>query len=124
MAFFIFWLMMVDNEEGLKVVKKVTLKVSNLTCRHCIEAVNNTVKGLPGILSVTIQAEADPSDVFISYESENVSFEKIRGSIIELGYPVNGYIIHEHSHSHGKVVHKHPHKHGNASKEHSHQHDS
>ena len=89
-----------------------------------MEAVNNTVKGLPGIISVAIQSGADPSDVDISYESKNVSFERIRGAIVELGYPVNGYIIHEHNHSHGKVVHNHPHRHEDKDKEHSHSHDS
>jgi len=89
-----------------------------------MEAVNNTVKGLPGIISIAIQSGADPSDVDISYESKNVSFERIRGAIVELGYPVNGYIIHEHNHSHGKVVHNHPHRHEDKDKEHSHSHDS
>ena len=89
-----------------------------------MEAVNNTVKGLPGIISIAIQSGADQSDVDISYESKNVSFEKIRGAIVELGYPVNGYIIHEHNHSHGKVVHNHPHRHEDKDKEHSHSHDS
>jgi len=89
-----------------------------------MEAVNNTVKGLPGIISVAIQSGADPSDVDISYESKNVSFERIRGAIVELGYPVNGYIIHEHNHSHGKVVHNHPHRHEDKEKEHGHPHDS
>ena len=89
-----------------------------------MEAVNNTVKGLPGIISVAIQSGADPSDVDISYESKNVSFERIRGAIVELGYPVNGYIIHEHNHSHGKVVHNHPHRHEDKEKEHGHSHDS
>jgi len=89
-----------------------------------MEAVNNTVKGLPGIISIAIQSGADQSDVDISYESKNVSFEKIRGAIVELGYPVNGYIIHEHNHSHGKVVHNHPHRHEDKEKEHGHSHDS
>ena len=89
-----------------------------------MEAVNNTVKGLPGIISIAIQSGADPSDVDISYESKNVSFERIRGAIVELGYPVNGYIIHEHNHSHGKVVHNHPHRHEDKEKEHGHSHDS
>ena len=105
-------------------IKNVTLKVSNLSCKHCMEAVNNTVKGLPGIISIAIQSGADQSDVDISYESKNVSFEKIRGAIVELGYPVNGYIIHEHNHSHGKVVHNHPHRHEDKEKEHGHSHDS
>jgi len=105
-------------------VKNITLKVSNLSCKHCMEAVNNTVKGLPGIISIAIQSGADQSDVDISYESKNVSFEKIRGAIVELGYPVNGYIIHEHNHSHGKVVHNHPHRHEDKEKEHGHSHDS
>ncbi len=89
-----------------------------------MDAVNNTVRGLPGIISISIQTGADLSDVYISYESGNVSFEKIRGSIVELGYPVNGYIIHEHVHLHGKVVHNHPHRHADKEKEHSHLHES
>lgn len=105
-------------------VKNVTLKVSNLSCKHCMEAVNNTVKGLPGIISIAIQSGADTSDVDISYESKNVSFERIRGAIVELGYPVHGYIIHEHTHSHGNVVHNHPHRHADKEKEHGHSHDS
>src|SRR3990172_5943943 len=103
-------------------VKNITLKVSNLSCKHCMEAVNNTVKGLPGIISIAIQSGADQSDVDISYESKEVSVEKIRGAIVELGYPVNGYIIHEHNHSHENVVHNHPHRHSNTGDERSHHH--
>lgn len=89
-----------------------------------MEAVNNTVKGLPGIISIAIQKGADPSDIHISYESKDVSFERIRGVIVELGYPVSGYIIHEHTHTHGGVMHSHPHKHADKEKKHSHLHDS
>ena len=58
----------------------------------------------------------------VSYESGNVSFETIRNTISELGYTIDGYIIHEHVHAHGDIFHDHPHTHGDLDKEHYHIH--
>lgn len=87
-----------------------------------MQAVNNSIKALPGIISVTLKPGTDRFEVLISYESGNVSFEKIRNTIVELGYTIDGYIIHEHLHAHGDVFHDHSHTHGAMDKEHYHIH--
>ena len=87
-----------------------------------MQAVSNSIKGLHGIISVTLKPETDRFEVVASYESGKVSFEKIRNTIVELGYTIDGYIIHEHVHAHGDVFHDHPHTHGDMDKEHYHIH--
>lgn len=87
-----------------------------------MQAVNNSIKVLPGIISVTLKPGTNRFEVLISYESGKISFEKIRNTIVELGYTIDGYIIHEHLHAHGDVFHDHPHTHGGMDKEHYHIH--
>lgn len=93
-------------------IKNVTLKISNIhSCRQCMQAVDNTIKGLPGILSIAMKNGLSNTKIVVSYESGKISFDRIRDVIVELGYPVSGYIIHEHGHSHGDIYHSHPHNH-------------
>lgn len=87
-----------------------------------MQAVSNSIKGLQGIILVTLKPETDRFEVVVSYESGKVSFEKIRNTIVELGYNIDGYIIHEHLHAHGDIFHDHPHTHGDMDKEHYHIH--
>lgn len=104
-------------------IKNVTLKISNTnSCKQCMHVVNNSVKGLPGITSITMKPEKDRFEVDVSYESGTVSFETIRNTIVELGYIIDGYIIHEHPHSHGDISHNHPHTHEEKENEHIHVH--
>ena len=105
-------------------IKTVTLKISKLSGKDCIQALNNSIKRLPGILSIALKNEEGQVYAEVSYESGKVSFERIREAVIELGYSVNGYIIHEHSHSHGDVAHSHPHGHKGEGTNHTHPHDS
>jgi len=105
-------------------IKTVTLKISKLSGKDCIQTLDNSIKRLPGVLSIALKNEEDRVYAEVSYESGKVSFEKIREAVMELGYPVTGYIIHEHSHSHGDVVHSHPHGHKGEGKNHTHPHDS
>ncbi|MBI5193374.1 MAG: cation transporter [Nitrospirae bacterium] len=103
--------------------KSVTIKISNTnSCQQCMQAVSNSIKGLQGIILVTLKPETDRFEVVVSYESGKVSFEKIRNTIVELGYNIDGYIIHEHLHAHGDIFHDHPHTHGDMDKEHYHIH--
>src|SRR3990172_12813244 len=105
-------------------IKNVTLKISRPSGKDSIQAVGHNIKRLPGILSIALKNEEGQVYAEVSYESGKVSFERIREAVIELGYPVNGYIIHEHSHSHGDVVHSHPHGHKGEGTNHTHPHDS
>jgi len=93
-------------------IKNVTLKIPNIhSCKQCIQVVDNTIKGLPGILSIAMKDGLRNMEVAISYESGKISFDRIRDAIVDLGYPISGYIIHEHEHSHGDIVHSHRHSH-------------
>lgn len=104
-------------------IKKITIKISNLnSCKQCMQAVNNSVKGLQGIISTTMKPDTDRFELMVAYESGTVSFEKIRNTISELGYTIDGYIIHEHLHAHGDIFHDHPHTHGDMDKDHYHIH--
>src|SRR3972149_8080018 len=105
-------------------IKTVTLKISQPSGKDCIQSVDKGIKRRPWILSIALKNEEGRVYAEVSYESGKVSFEKIREAVIELGFPVTGYIIHEHSHSHGDIVHSHPHRHKGEGKNHTHPHDS
>lgn len=103
-------------------IKNITLKIANITCQQCMGAIRNSIKRLPGIVSLEVNNEIDPLRVEVSYESGKVSFEKIREAVVELGYNVTGYIIHEHIHSHGDITHSHSHRHDKEDDGHLHPH--
>ena len=100
-------------------IKNVTLKISNLGCEQCQRAISNTIKALPGITSISVEKGQPHAAFSVTYESGKVSFEKIRNAVVELGYTVDGYIIHEHVHAHGNKIHKHPHTHRNKDEAHN-----
>lgn len=104
-------------------IKNVTLKISSIASEQGIKAVDNTLRGLPGIISVAVKKSGSARmEIDVSYRSKQMSFERIRAAIVDLGHSVNGYIIHEHSHSHGDIVHNHSHKHSEEGDVHDHPH--
>jgi len=67
-------------------MEKLTLKVDGMACEHCVKAVTNGLKSIPGVNSVSVDLKA--KTVFAEYDSKLVTPEMIKGKIDDLGYDV------------------------------------
>ncbi|KRF67194.1 hypothetical protein ASG99_16315 [Bacillus sp. Soil768D1] len=67
-------------------MENVTLKVTGMSCGHCVNAVEGNVGRLSGVESVKVHLDAGKVDV--AFDNEKVSLEKIKETIDDQGYDV------------------------------------
>ncbi|KMY55074.1 copper resistance protein CopZ [Bacillus sp. FJAT-27231] len=67
-------------------METITLKVSGMSCGHCIKAVEGSVGELPGVDSVKVALEN--GEVQVQYDAGKVSLDKIKETIDDQGYDV------------------------------------
>ncbi|OCA92230.1 copper chaperone CopZ [Pseudobacillus wudalianchiensis] len=67
-------------------MKTITLKVSGMSCGHCVKAVEGSVGELPGVDSVKVALEN--GEVQVQYDADKVSLDKIKETIDDQGYDV------------------------------------
>ena len=68
-------------------MEKITVNVEGMSCEHCVKAVTNALKALPGVLSAKVDLKEKTAAV--EFDPLLVSIEKINSEITELGYEVN-----------------------------------
>ncbi|MFB6466191.1 copper chaperone CopZ [Cytobacillus sp. Hz8] len=64
----------------------ILLKVSGMSCGHCVKAVEGSVGALSGVEKVTVSLEK--GEVQVEFNPEAVSIEKIKETIDDQGYDV------------------------------------
>lgn len=57
--------------------------VSNVKCGGCVSAIQNGLKGLPGVEEVEVSIEGGR----VIVTGQELSREQLRGKLTELGYP-------------------------------------
>ncbi|URM34494.1 copper chaperone CopZ [Cytobacillus firmus] len=67
-------------------MENVTLKVSGMSCGHCVKAVEGSVGKLNGVDKVAV--DLDNGQVQVHYDSSAVSLEQIKETIDDQGYDV------------------------------------
>jgi copper chaperone len=73
------------SEKGEGMVQEV-LSVPDVTCSHCVAAIEGAVGGLPSVQSVTV--DLDRKDVTIRFDDGQVAREEIVTAIQGEGYEV------------------------------------
>ena len=63
--------------------KTQVLKVSGMSCNHCVNAVKSAVSSL-GVDSVEVELKS--GNVTVSYDTDKVTEEAIKNAIVEEGY--------------------------------------
>ena len=63
------------------------IKVSGMTCNHCVAHVTKALEGLPGVNDVKVSLEAGDA----SFEKPDaVSMDEVKKAVEEVGYQVGG----------------------------------
>jgi copper chaperone len=65
-------------------VTKATIKIGGMSCEHCVKAVTNAVRALPGVGKVAVSLQANTADV--EYDMDKISLAAIKSAIAEEGY--------------------------------------
>ncbi|MEH7094326.1 copper chaperone CopZ [Neobacillus vireti] len=68
-------------------MEQVTLKVSGMSCGHCVKAVEGSVGELQGVKKVDV--DLAKGIVAVEFDGKLVSLEKIKETIDDQGYDVN-----------------------------------
>lgn len=67
-------------------MESITLKVSGMSCGHCVKAVEGSVGRLNGVDKVAV--DLDNGQVQVQFDSSAVSLEHIKETIDDQGYDV------------------------------------
>ena len=66
-------------------MKNRTVQVPNISCGHCVVAIQREVSEIEGVLSV--EGRHDTLDVTISWNSEKTSWQEIEEVMRQINYP-------------------------------------
>ena len=62
-------------------MNEITLQVQGMTCNHCKENVENTLKALPNVVSIDVSLELASVTV-----KGTASFDDLKGAIEDIGF--------------------------------------
>jgi len=65
-----------------------TLKVTGMSCNHCVNAVNNALGGIAGVADVAVSLK--DGAVSFNYDPALASIEAIKTAITEEGFEIAG----------------------------------
>lgn len=65
-------------------MKTIRLKVSGMTCGHCVESVEKALRNKNGVRNATVHLEAGAAEV--EYEEAQVAPEQLVAAVEEEGY--------------------------------------
>jgi copper chaperone len=67
-------------------MNQVTLRVKGMSCQHCVNSIEGSVKKLTGVSKVKVNLQE--SQVFVEFHSQEVKLDQIREMIVSQGYDV------------------------------------
>ncbi|MDR0851045.1 MAG: copper ion binding protein [Clostridiales Family XIII bacterium] len=67
-------------------VTNTVINVVGMSCQHCVNAVTEATTALPSVSDVNVDLTA--GTVSLSYDSDAVSLDAIKGAIDEVGFEV------------------------------------
>ena len=67
--------------------QQITLSVPDVSCAHCVAAVDEALSPMAGVSAVTTDLAS--KQVSISYDPAGVSVDQIAAALDEAGYPVS-----------------------------------
>ncbi|HWV23987.1 MAG TPA: cation transporter [Thermomicrobiales bacterium] len=68
-------------------IEHITLKTPDISCGHCVSAIQNRLGELEGVSSVI--ASAETKQVAIDFDPAKISLATIKNELDDEGYPVS-----------------------------------
>ena len=65
-------------------MKQESVKVEGMTCQHCVQAITEALKKIPGLDSVAV--DLDKKEVDVKFDENETSLQEITGKIVEVGF--------------------------------------
>jgi len=66
----------------------ITLTAPDISCGHCVSAIQNRLGGLEGVS--TVVASADTKQIDLSFDPSKITLDTIKAELDDEGYPVAG----------------------------------
>lgn len=70
----------------MTVVQETVLSVPDISCEHCVNAINGALKGLPGV--ETVNTDIPTKTVLLRYDPNQVTMTKVEEVLDDIGYTV------------------------------------
>ena len=70
----------------MSAIQETILSVPDISCQHCVNAINGALKELPGV--ETVSTDIPTKTVHLRYDPERVSMEKVEEALDDVGYTV------------------------------------
>ena len=70
----------------MSAIKETILSVPDISCQHCVNAINGALKELPGVEAVS--TDIPTRTVHLRYDPNQVSMEKVEVALDDIGYTV------------------------------------
>lgn len=70
----------------MTVVQETVLSVPDISCEHCVNAINGALKGLPGV--ETVNTDIPTKTVLLCYDPNQVTMTKVEEVLDDIGYTV------------------------------------
>ncbi len=67
-------------------IQETALSVPDVSCEHCVKAINGALSELPGVEAVT--TDIPTKTVHLRYDPSKVSLEKVEAALDDVGYTV------------------------------------
>lgn len=67
-------------------VQESVLSVPDISCEHCVKAINGALNELPGVEAVT--TDIPTKTVHVRYDPSQVSLEAVEAALDDIGYTV------------------------------------
>ncbi|HEV2529633.1 MAG TPA: heavy-metal-associated domain-containing protein [Thermomicrobiales bacterium] len=69
-------------------IEHIRLSVPDVSCSHCVAAVDEALSGMAGVSAVT--TDLGTKQVSVAYDPASVSVDSLSAALDEAGYPVAG----------------------------------
>jgi copper chaperone len=69
-------------------IERATLTAPDISCGHCVAAIQGAVGALPGVN--TVKADEGTKQVQVEFDPQRVTLAQIAATMDEEGYPVQG----------------------------------
>jgi copper chaperone len=67
-------------------VQETVLSVPDISCEHCVNAINGALKGLPGV--ETVNTDIPTKKVHVRYDPNQVTMARVEEVLDDIGYTV------------------------------------